>query len=215
MKESDLYRPVKDALEQLGYEVYAEVEYGSGGKRADVVGYQHPAVCVVEMKTSLTMDLIEQAYKWLPYAHHIYIAIPARKKDVPSFVSKLLHQFGIGIMQVTPRGRVVVTQRAKFNRPRHASKWKKILRPEHQTWLEGGSQGGGYVTPYKLTIERVRQYLSRNPHRWFTIREILDHCETHYASPKNSLSKALREFEHDWCESKIDDRKLYFRLRGR
>lgn len=49
MKESDLHYPVKSLLESLGYLVYAEVEprgaYHAG--RADVVGYNKPAVALV------------------------------------------------------------------------------------------------------------------------------------------------------------------------
>jgi hypothetical protein len=218
IKESDLYQPVKRFLEDAGYEVYAEVEpklSGNWNARADVIGYNKPAVCIVEMKTSLSVELIEQAYKWLPHAHYIYVAVPWRKKKVPTFILKLLNNFGIGVLEVNSYGRAVTTQRAKFNRPRHKHDWSRILLPQHQTWVEGGNAGGGYVTPYKLTIERVKQYLSRNPHRWFSMQEILDHCETHYSNPKNSLSKALREFEHAWCETRIEKRKLQYRIKGR
>jgi hypothetical protein len=215
IKESDLYQPVKRLLEGIGYEVYAEVEVRGARGRADIIAYNKPAVCIVEMKTSLSIELIEQAYMWLPYGHYIYVAIPYRKKGMPKFMTKLLSNFGIGVIEVDRYGYARVTVRARFNRPKHKKDWSKILLPQHQTWVEGGTNGGGYVTPYKLTIERVRQYLSRNPHRWFSMQEILDHCETHYSNPKNSLSKALREFEHAWCETRIEKRKLQYRIKGR
>jgi hypothetical protein len=215
MKESDLYHPIKRLLEGLGYTVYAEVEprgaYHAG--RADVVGYNKPAVAIVEMKTSLSIELVEQAYRWLPYSHYIYIAIPQRKKGVPYFMRKILRDFGVGVIEVSPFGTAYISLEARFNRPRIRINWDKELLPEHQTWVEGGSSSGGHVTPYKLTMNRVRALLSRNPHRWFSIKEILDHCETHYANPKNSLSKALRDFEHDWCETKKEKGKLYFKLK--
>ncbi len=48
---------------------------------------------------------------------------------------------------------------------------------------------------------------------WVDINTILTYCETHYASPKPSLSKALRDFENDWCESQMIGRKLHFRYK--
>lgn len=218
VKESDLYNPVKKLLQNMGYEVYAEVEPhvpGNWSARADVIGYNKPAVCIVEMKTSLSVEVIEQAYRWLPHAHYIYIAIPSRKKGIPTFVENMLARYGIGIITVNNYMGTRIHLRARFNRPKFKHDWSKLLLPQHQTWVEGGASRGGHVTAYKLTIERVRNYLSRNPHRWFTMDEILSHCETHYANPKNSLSKALREFEHEWCESKLIKRKLAYRIKGK
>lgn len=86
--------------------------------------------------------------------------------------------------------------------------------------MQGGSTGGGFYTPYRGTMQNVRELLERrrkwpgangDPDGWLTISEILDHCETHYASPKPSLSSALRSFEGDWCEWKKENGKLWFR----
>ena len=218
MKESDMYPILRDYLESRGYSVYAEVEprqvlnhYG----RADIIAYSKPAVCIVEMKTSLSIDLIEQAYRWIPYVHYIYVAVPKRKKPIPTFVRKMLSQFKIGILEVDQRwGSVHTTLLARFNRPHVKIDWDKELLPQHQTWAPGGSTSdSGYVTPYKLTIERVTYLLKRNPHRWFSIREILDYCETHYKNPKSSLANALMKYESDTFECKIIDGVLKFRLR--
>jgi hypothetical protein len=215
VKENEMYKYVKELLEGIGYDVYAEVEVNSwgGSGRADVIGYQKPAVCIVEMKTSLSMELIEQAYKWKRFGHYIYIAIPKRKKQIPTFVCNMLSSMGIGIIEVGDRvwgTRIVL--KAKFNRPYKNTKWDDVLKPEHQTWLEGGSSGGGYVTNYKLTIDRVKRYLKMK-RGWVSMNELLDHCETHYSNPKNSLAKALREFESNWCETKVINRRVHFKYK--
>jgi hypothetical protein len=158
------------------------------------------------------MEVIEQAHRWLPYAHYIYIAIPHRKKGIPNFVERVLNQFGIGLIEVAGIY-THITIRAKFNRPVRKLKWDKILLPEHQTWAEGGSTGADIVTPYKLTVRRVQAMLKASPNHWFSMNSILEKCDTHYANPKPSLSKALREFEYEWCETKKERGKLLYKYR--
>lgn len=220
MKESDLYKPIKKLLESKGYEVYAEVEphaVGNWGARADIVATNYPAVTIVEMKTSLSLDLVEQAYSWLPHAHYIYIAIPKRNKAIPSFMLNMLKRYGIGVIEVSHKygTYATITTPARFNRARmvYPVDWKKVLKPEHKTWVEGGANAGGHVTSYKLTIKGVKDYLRKNPEKWHSMNDILLYCETHYASPKNSLAKALTEFENDWCEVSIIARKRHYRMK--
>lgn len=227
-KESDMFPYVKKFLEDSGHTVYSEVERGPGGKRADVVAVLGPSVTVVEMKTTLSMEVIEQAYYWIGHANYIYIAIPKRKRRISDFVHKFLRSHNIGLLEV-PVGREHLLQPnmsleyymmcipSRFSRMRGRGRsvdWKKILKPEHQTWLEGGSNKGGYVTDYKITIQGVKKFLSIRPKQWFTMAEILHHCETHYSSPKNSLAKALIEFENDWCETKKEGNRRMFRYKG-
>ncbi|WIT25979.1 hypothetical protein [Bacillus phage SPO1L1] len=216
MKETDLFEPVKNLLEQWGYEVYSEVLAGQGGRRADIIGYMKPASCVVELKTSLTMELIEQAYRWRNYANYVYIAIPERKKPIPSFVRSILAKEKIGIIEVlSPKyGGQIFAQRAmKASFQRNKSmEWQKVLKPEHKTWLAGGSNEGGYVTPYKLTMERIKESLYSNK-EWVSLTHIVKSCETHYSNPRNGVSQALREFEYPWCESTKIGGKLHFRMK--
>ncbi|MCL6599808.1 MAG: hypothetical protein K6T81_13895 [Alicyclobacillus macrosporangiidus] len=57
MKETDLFEPVKKWLEERDFIVYSEVQFD---RRADVVGRLGNILVVVELKTSLSLDLIEQ-----------------------------------------------------------------------------------------------------------------------------------------------------------
>ena len=216
MKESDLFNPIKEWLEDRNYEVFAEVAAFRG--RADVVGRINKCICVVEMKTSLSLDVIEQAINWKPYAHYIYIAIPKRKTPIRHFLEVLLRNQRIGILEVDKRGWIYQSSRAYFNRPYMLDKgskrydWDNILKEEHKTWLVGGSAGGGYVTDYKITIEKVKTYLRRQK-EWVSINDILDHCETHYGSPKSSLASALLKFENEWCEVEKIGRRNHYRMK--
>lgn len=217
MKESDLYQPVKFLMNKLGYECYAEVEAkvpGNWNSRADIV-CMHSAghTCIVEMKTSLSMDLLDQAYKWLVHTESVYIAIPTRKKGISSFVRKVLGDLGIGIIEVNPYGVATVSLAPKTRVPNTRVKWSEILLPEHQTWVEGGSQAGGYVTEYSLTIDRVKKLMLTEPEKWWTVAEIITKVNTHYVNPQPALTKALVEYEDDWCMFKKVKHRLYFKVK--
>lgn len=226
IKEQDLFDPVKDWLEQNGYEVFSEVSPKRISRRADVVGKCGKAILIVELKTTLSLDLIDQAYYWKKYAHYIYVAIPKRKKEIPQIIRDYLKKEGIGIIEIGFDSYTLsVREKAKFNRPFLPNEidWEKELLPEHKTWLKGGSSGGGYVTPFKITIENIKRYLYWERYKWLsqytndegwrTINDILEHCETHYANPKSTVSSILRNNSFDWCESKKENGRLYFRFK--
>ncbi|MFF0828791.1 hypothetical protein ACFYU8_17695 [Brevibacillus sp. NPDC003359] len=86
MNESDLYDPVKNWLEQREFIVYPEVYCPRGGGRADIVVTSGPVVGVVEMKQSLTLDLIDQALRWRGHANYIWVAIPYKPNKYRRFI---------------------------------------------------------------------------------------------------------------------------------
>lgn len=218
MRETDLFYPVKAWLEERGYDVYTEVESKYTGGRADIVAVAGPAVTVVEMKLTLSLDLIAQAVRWKPFVNYVFIAVPqSRHRKIHGYADIFLRREGIGLLEVRDYGHftdVRARLEARFNR-RVNDHIRKSLVPQHKE-LPGGHAGGGYVTPYRITIDRVKQYLRsvKKNDGWVTIKDILDHCETHYAAPKPSLSKALTSFENDWCETKKEGGKLWFRMKN-
>lgn len=220
MKETDLFPPLKEWLENAGYEVFTEVQSGQGGNRADIVAVQKPIITIVEMKVTLSLDLIGQAVRWKPYANFIYVAVPRSKsRHYNDYAQQLLEREGIGLLEVDEAGRrgshVANYIKPKFNR-RISNQMRETLVAQHKD-LPGGHSGGGYVTPYKLTIDRVKEFLGswsiERSGGWATMAEILQHCETHYCSPKASLAAAMKGFESRHFESKIMNRKLHFRLK--
>lgn len=212
MREEDMYEPVKAWMEERGFTVYPEVECRHLGGRADVVVTSGPLVGVVEMKQSLSLDLIEQALRWRGYAHYIWIAIPYRPQSYKKFVSMVLKDYGIGVLTVSKQGSVWPDKLPQLVR-RTLPHLKDSLTAYHQSAeVKGGQSGGGYITPYRITMNHIRRFLSREQ-EWRTLGEILAHCETHYASPRSSLAKALLLYEGSWCEQKKERGRLYFRCR--
>ncbi|WP_029421754.1 hypothetical protein [Alicyclobacillus macrosporangiidus] len=230
LKETVLFEPVKHWLEERDFVVYSEVQLD---RRADVVGRCGKFIAVVELKRSLSLDLIEQCVDWRRFAHYVYAAVPAPKRHVNGYARDLLRREGIGLLTIEPARPVPFVpqnQQPQFwvsceltprlNRQAYTDFLLRHLHEEHRTGPPGGHRGGGYVTPYRLTMGRIRDVLQsererRNSDGWLSVRQICERVETHYANPRASVARALLDFEHDWCESKREGDKLYFRLRER
>lgn len=229
MKESDLYEPIKQHFTDLGFAIYAEVEVRYCGGRVDVVAFNHPAAIAIELKQSLTFDLIDQAMHRKRVFPYVYIAYPKKKTQPIGWLHRYFLEHGIGVLEVDKDGTVHTVLKAKYQRAplQRKVKMKDVLKPEHQEWVPGGHAGGGYVTNYAITMKGVRHYLhqarrfdqrikERNEtawqsNGWRSVKEILEHCETHYSTPRNSLGKALEDFELSWCQVKRENGRLWFR----
>lgn len=231
IKETDLFPPVKEWLESQEFTVYSEVMEKSSHSRADVVGIRGPLLVVVELKTTLSLDLIEQAVNWIGKAHYIWVATP-QTKSPQRMAERILRHYGIG--QVDVEYALVSYQPMKYGwvaregyiRPklhrRITNELRDAITEEHKDGLPGGHQGGGYVTNYSQTIGRVKRHLQhlrkstrahQTPGGWATVKEILDHVETHYMQPRQGLYKALTTLETDWCESRRVGRETEFRYK--
>ena len=104
-RETDLYAPVKRFLEDLGYEVKAEV------KGCDVVARKDDGpLVIVELKRTLSLDLVLQGVARLSLSDTVYLAIG--RPDTPNKrrtwrarrrpVLSLCRRLGLGLMLVDP-----------------------------------------------------------------------------------------------------------------
>lgn len=223
IKETDLFPPVKKWLEDKGFKVYSEVSPKRCNARADIVAIQDKITVVVELKTSLNLDLMEQCVAWKHRAHYIYAAVP-KPKEFNQYSLSLLRQEGIGLLPVEFNyNGVGWCKESALIVPKLHRKISPILYDwlgKHQEQYEksevqGGNYGGGYLTPYTLTINKVKDFLISwsNSGKWISMDAILKHCETHYSTPRPSLNKALREYEKEWCETSVIKGKLHFRIK--
>lgn len=98
--ETDLYGPVHDYLEALGYQVQGEV------KGCDLTAIMGEELVVVELKTSFNLRLLSQAVKRQRVADSVYIAIPNPKGGARSAgwrdMCMLLRRLELGLITVAP-----------------------------------------------------------------------------------------------------------------
>jgi hypothetical protein len=108
LAETSLYAPVKAFLEGQGYTVKGEVG------RCDVVARRgDEPIVIVELKTTLNLELLLQGVERLSLADTVYLAVPSPRGTSPLFdrrLHKLLRRLGLGLLLVHPpdgRGQVV------------------------------------------------------------------------------------------------------------
>ncbi|MEM7441375.1 MAG: DUF2161 family putative PD-(D/E)XK-type phosphodiesterase [Pseudomonadota bacterium] len=107
MRETDLYGPVKAYLEGQGYEVKSEIQ------SCDVVarrGSEPPVV--VELKLSLSLNLLMQGVDRQAITDAVYLAVPATKgrswgSQLRTAV-KLCRRLGLGLLTI--RGNSVIAE---------------------------------------------------------------------------------------------------------
>lgn len=63
----------------------------------------------------------------------------------------------------------------------------------------GGVSGNNHskITPYKITIMRIKRFLKQNG--WSTLKDVVENVHTHYSNPKAGIYGALRFIQNqDW-----------------
>lgn len=214
MKESDLYLPVKNLFSLEGYEVYSEVEGKWFRKRADMVATKGDELLVIELKKSLSFQLVDQARFWLRFADFVYIAVPKSKKERSYTALEILSVLGVGLIEVdvvkfeleknrskneyldfSKYGNIVIEPKRNevSSRDRHQF---DNLTEEHKTWAIGGStsKNSKYVTSYSLLMNDVYQFLREQLHNpsndgWVSHREIYEHLQ------QNSRDSVKRHYK--------------------
>lgn len=170
MLETDLYPPIKRFLEGQGYEVKSEI----GGCDILAVRNGEPPV-VVEMKTSLSLELVLQGVDRLSFADTVYIAAAAapggrraasRQRRCNDMLG-LCRRLGLGLLTVDAARRddaaVMVHLDPAPYRPRKNKRREALLLKEFTHRVgdpnRGGSSRQPIVTAYRQDALRCVRYL--------------------------------------------------------
>ncbi len=213
MSEADLAATVVKWLTEQHWDVYQEVTFG-GASRADIVAVRNGYLWIIETKMSLTLTVLGQANGWR--SHFRSVAVPrSLKGDAGRCLAYDVARdyLKVGVIEVDG----VSGTRELINAPvmreyhRFAKKMINKLRPEHKTYLAAGSNGGGYFTPYRETMDHVKRFILAHP--GCTINEIMaDVGRGHYSRPataKSCIRSALSQWESSWCETGVNDRGAF------
>ena len=99
IKEEALYQPVKAFLENSGFKVNSEA------LSCDVTAFLGDMLVVVEMKTSLNLDVILQAVERQKFSDLVYIAVPKKGRLLYTKrwkrICHLLRRLEIGLLLVS------------------------------------------------------------------------------------------------------------------
>ena len=158
--ERDLYGPVHDYLESLGYVVKGEV------KGCDVTAMRDGELIVVELKRGFTLELVYQAIDRQRVADGVYVAVPLPKKgymsphvrDMQSLCRRL--ELGLIFVGFTSRGIPqvdVVVHPKEAAVPRMNKKRRLAVIREHES--RTGSHNTGGVSRKKILTAYKEQAL--------------------------------------------------------
>lgn len=163
MKETELYEPVRRFLEDGGMRVRAEVMH------CDLAAALDDMLTVVELKTTLNLEVILQAVDRQLTADFVYIAVPRKERALKSErwrrLVLLLRRLELGLLLVSHDGerRVeAVLQPVPYDLKAGRSQRAKLRRKMMKELMErvtdantGGSSRTGILTLYREKALKV------------------------------------------------------------
>jgi hypothetical protein len=191
MTEQELAARVVAGLEAGGATVYQEVTMYR--QICDIVAVQGPVIHAVECKRSVTLHLLDQAYRWISYAHYVSIVAPSTGLRNRKIVRAFLRTYGIGwLYPATWGGPFHIFLPPALHR-NIRSDLKDALSEGHRTHAPAGTAQGGRYTPWRATTERLVQLVRSTP--GIRIKDAVEAIDHHYASAasaRNALAKQIR-----------------------
>ena len=213
MKETELGELVIEWLqrERPGWEIFQEIQPRGYGSIADIVCINKAdLVWIIELKTTLNLAVIRQAYSW--HVDYRSIAVISAKRQASIDERNWWYRFmklkmDIGAIEVTSTGNVREKQEPPLSSLSHDVTTKKIIDMCRSGKTDGfgvaGGQDGGHWTPYKESMKSVQEFVQNNPGcQAMDIVSALG--KLHYAndhSARTNLAKNLIAVEK-WCEVK-------------
>lgn len=166
LRETDLYAPVKDWLETLGYTVKAEIG------AADVVALRDDDMVVVELKRAFSLALLLQVVDRQRLTDLVYLGLPepARGTGGKAFAANLglCRRLGLGVICVGARGGVRVLADPVPFRPRPDPKRRAAMLGEFARRMGDPNTGGtrGRIeTAYRQDARACALHLTAGPAR--------------------------------------------------
>jgi hypothetical protein len=168
LQESDLYLPIKNHLQKLGFEVKGEI------KDCDIVAKKGEQLIIIELKLSLNITLLLQAVDRFSLADIVYIAIPKQctlYKKQSKQIKKLIKRLGIGLIivdiQKTAQYVEVVFDpqdyRPRKNKHKQSALLKEFTLRIGDTQKGGSTRAKAGLTAYRQRCIRVAEYLNKQP----------------------------------------------------
>jgi hypothetical protein len=164
LQEIDLYKPIQTYFLREGYEVYGEV------KDCDIVAVKDEELVVIELKLTLSVDLLIQAAKRQRITDKVYVAIPKPKHRLNSkrWTEKchLIRRLELGLLVVSSpgkRGRAeIIFEPTPFIRRKNKRKRDSIMKEingRSADYNVGGSNRTKIMTAYKENCIQIACYL--------------------------------------------------------
>lgn len=166
-------------------EIYKEVPLAGG--ICDFVINQSPVYIAVEVKASMSMDVLAQALDKVGYANYVYIAVPA-SKGRRDFVEAFCKDKGIGLLYFNKTAQAVYEQ----VKPRL---FRKIVKPTLEEWMKHNTAGSQSerMTAFKYFVEKLYETLHRAK-TGYTYEELFKRMDHQYYKSLSSFKNNLYQY---------------------
>lgn len=187
--EAAIAKHVIEHLEAELWDVYQEVQIGPLGGIADIVAVRDGVSHIIEVKTSFSLALLQQAMDWRGYANYISVACETSDKRTECLKEEICRWSGIGYYRIF---------RGEFWNIVPPRLWRKVrcnikdaVRPEHKVWAPAGNNKGQRYTEFARTCRNLLEIVRANPN--CTFKQAMAGMKHHYASDATA-STALRHW---------------------
>jgi hypothetical protein len=201
MLETDLYMPIHDYFEKLGYDVHGEV------KDCDMTASKGDELIIIELKRNLSLQLLIQAAKRQRITENVYIAIP--KPNYSLFTKKwkdlcyIVRRLELGLITVSFKNDIekvdVVFHPSPFDKRKSMQMTRKKRKSvtneidgRHGNYNLGGSTRTKLMTVYKENSVHIacclKMFGQLSPHK---LREL---------GTGNNTQSVLSKNFHGWFE---------------
>lgn len=191
MSEVTIAGPVVAMLVEMGWDVFQEVSLGYSQRRADIVGAYENRIWVVEVKKSLSLSVMDQAWRWKRLATWVSIAVPFRHQRTNRFCDHVLRNFiGVGLIEVeSDSARILIP--APINRWAKTDRILERLHPLQKSLVPAGSIAGGFYTPFRATCRDLAEIVKASP--GISMKEaVAKLSEHHYTKDTTAVSCLLK-----------------------
>lgn len=200
LQESDLYLPIKDHLQGLGFEVKGEI------KDCDIVAKKGDDILIIELKLTLNITLLMQAVDRFTLADNIYIAIPKQAtifKNKKKQIKKLIARLGLGLIivdiQKTQQYVEIINDPQDYT-PRKNKRKQTALLKEFSLRQGDPQKGGSTRSKAGLTVYRQRSIRIAN---FLLTQPSAKGAEINKAIDEPQATQFLRDNYYGWF-NKID-----------
>jgi len=199
MKETVLAKKIVTYFENKNLTCYKEVsKSGTGGaircdcyfvkKEKDVI----VDAFVIEVKTTLSLKVIEQAFRWKAFAKKVYIGVPKpKRRPVKSrrFAVYVCQKLGVGIFEVSENGNVEMLTESEIN-----PKFKLPPLFEEQKKSKAGNAKSEYFTVYKKTIANINDFMKdKTEYKLSDLFKEIDHHYSNISSAQGCIKKYIKK----------------------
>ncbi|MEJ2043715.1 MAG: hypothetical protein P8X74_03535 [Reinekea sp.] len=186
IKEADLAKALIKSFDGTNYDIYQEVETYIG--IADIVLKYANFIWSIECKTSLSLQVIGQAFYNKQIYNYSSICVPHVRSSKGSFIAeKFCRDNGIGIFRIRMSENyeeVTEVLKAKINR-KAITKHVTLVEAQ-KNYSEAGCASGQRWTPFNNTVSELKRFIKKNP--GCKLKDALNEINHHYSTLSTAQS---------------------------